>query len=109
MTLVFLAAAFFATVVIEGVIARAFLGRGAWGDNFLVQLTTWPAAILLYWSVVEELGHPAAVVAMELPVVVVEVFLWRALRGVTWGRASALSLAANLGSALIGGTILGLG
>ena len=94
-----LAIAFALTVVIEGLIAAAVLRRWVWWDDLIVQLATWPLAIVL-WRIVYWL------VAVEVLVIIAEVFLWRALRKLAWPRAIALSLLANTASALLGEWLL---
>jgi hypothetical protein len=88
------------TVGVEGLIAAAILRRFCWIETAVIQLTTWPIAVLA----VARLQHLWLV---ELGVAVVETGLWMVVLPLRLRTAVTLSVVANLTTTLLGLLLFG--
>ena len=92
------------TIAAETLVWRLLLPR-AWGElltaSIAINTATVPLANLVYGLAIARGVHawPGAL-SVEVSVVAVEIVLAAIVFGVSWSRAAALSLAANLSSAL---------
>jgi hypothetical protein len=88
------------TVGVEGLIAAAILRKFCWIETIVIQLTTWPIAV----NVVATFHHLWIV---EAGVAAAEVGLWMAVLPMRLRTAIALSIVANLTTAIIGVALYG--
>jgi hypothetical protein len=92
--------AFVITIGVEGLIAAAILRRFCWIETTVIQFTTWPIA-----ATAVTLFHHLWLV--EAGVMVAEVGLWMAVLPLRLRTAIALSVVANLTTALLGVVLFG--
>ena len=88
------AIAFALTVGVEGVVAALILRRFFWAQTFVIQLFTWPLAVLL--------APMIRLPLLELGVASVETLLWALVLPIGIRKAAIVSIAANTVSALLG-------